>query len=233
MMGLTLRSQPVEFEMTKLSMCVSILLSSLVATGCATQEEKGDGGGAAKNSPTGKWEKGYEEAGRLHGHHCPGLAMGYRMAKEALAVIRASHPEGERLGAVVENNMCGTDALQWVTSCTFGKGNLVFRDWGKPVFTLYSVRTREGVRVVFHGKRVPQSARKDRDDFIIWILEAPREEMMSLIEVTMDEPDSPRTKASVNCGGCGEPVSISRIREIDGETLCIPCTGLMGEEEGK
>ena len=37
----------------------------------------------------------------------------------------------EEIVAVVETDMCGVDAIQFLTGCTFGKGNLIHRDWGK------------------------------------------------------------------------------------------------------
>ncbi|MGD8949855.1 MAG: formylmethanofuran dehydrogenase subunit E family protein [Desulfobacterales bacterium] len=60
---------------------------------------------------------------------------------------------------------CGVDALQCVTGCTFGKGNLIFHDYGKHVFTIYSRLTRKGVRVVFLGQNVPDNVREDRKIF--------------------------------------------------------------------
>ena len=40
------------------------------------------------------------------------------------------HAADEEIVAIVENDACGVDALQCVTGCTFGKGNLIFRDYG-------------------------------------------------------------------------------------------------------
>ncbi len=60
---------------------------------------------------------------RFHGHMCPGLAMGIRAAEVALTEI-GPHAEDEEVVAVVETDMCGVDAIQALTGCTFGKGNL-------------------------------------------------------------------------------------------------------------
>jgi len=67
---------------------------------------------------------------RFHGHLCPGLAIGYRMTRAALAALGAGRAEDEDLVAVVENDACGVDAVQYLSGCTFGKGNLIFRDVG-------------------------------------------------------------------------------------------------------
>ena len=94
----------------------------------------------------------YEEIIQFHGHDCPGLAMGYRMATAAMKNLESFRADDEELVAIVENDACGVDALQCVTGCTFGKGNLRFRDYGKHVYTIYARNTRTGVRVYFHGR---------------------------------------------------------------------------------
>src|SRR5512135_2994584 len=84
---------------------------------------------------------------QFHGHLCPGLALGYRVAKAALRELKADRPRDEELVAVVENDSCAVDAIQFITGCTFGKGNFIFRDYGKHVYTFYNRRTAQGVRI--------------------------------------------------------------------------------------
>lgn len=69
------------------------------------------------------------EAIQFHGHLCPGLALGYRVAKAALRELKAERPRDEELVAIVENDSCAADAIQFITGATFGKGNLIFRDY--------------------------------------------------------------------------------------------------------
>src|SRR5512147_1538276 len=87
------------------------------------------------------------DAIQFHGHLCPGLALGYRVAKAALRELGAERPEDEELVAVVENDSCAVDAIQFITGCTFGKGNLIFRDYGKHVYTFYDRATGKAVRI--------------------------------------------------------------------------------------
>ncbi len=84
---------------------------------------------------------------QFHGHLCPGLALGYRVAKAALRELKADRPGDEEVIAVVENDSCAVDAIQYITGATFGKGNLIFRDYGKHVYTFYNRRTGLGVRI--------------------------------------------------------------------------------------
>jgi len=165
----------------------------------------------------------YKEVIAFHGHSCPGLAIGYRMTKAGLAFLSGSRSADEELVAIVENNACGVDALQYLSGCTFGKGNLIFKDYGKHVYTLYNRKTKRGVRVVFNDGHVPEGMRQDREKFIKWLLSAPEEAIVSLKEVQIDEPEPARIRKSVMCALCGESVMETRTREIQGKQACIPC----------
>lgn len=165
----------------------------------------------------------YDEIVQFHGHTCPGLAIGYRMAIAAMEFLASSHAEDEELVAIVENDACGVDALQCVTGCTFGKGNLIFRDFGKQVYTVYSRSTRQGVRVHFHGQGITDAMRQDRVALEKWILSASSEDMLSVAPVSVPEPEPARIRKSINCSLCGEAVMETRTREVQGKTVCIPC----------
>ena len=69
-------------------------------------------------------------ASTFHGHICPGLIIGYRAAKLAAKELDIRRDKDEELVAVVENDACGVDAIQWLLGCTIGKGNLIFHDQG-------------------------------------------------------------------------------------------------------
>ena len=56
----------------------------------------------------------------FHGHMCPGLAMGIQAGQIALDKI-GKHAMDEEVVAIVETDMCGVDAIQFLTGCTFGK----------------------------------------------------------------------------------------------------------------
>ena len=79
----------------------------------------------------------FDDAVAFHGHACPGLAIGYRVARAAMARLESDRPADEELVAVVQNDSCAVDAVQLVCGCTFGKGNLVFLDHGKHAYTFH------------------------------------------------------------------------------------------------
>ena len=165
----------------------------------------------------------YKDLIAFHGHSCPGLAIGYRMAKAGLSFLTGSRSADEEIVAIVENDACGVDALQCLSGCTFGKGNLIFKDYGKHVYTLYNRKSKRGVRIVFNARNVPENVAKERDQFINWLLSAPEEEVVSLKEVQIDEPEPARIMKSVECAFCGESVMETRTKEINGKRACIPC----------
>lgn len=165
----------------------------------------------------------YDEILKFHGHECPGIAMGYRMTKAAMENLAEMRAEDEELVAIVENDACGVDALQCITGCTFGKGNLIFHDYGKQVYTIYSRSSRVGVRVVFHGKGIPQAIRENRTEFCKWLKFAQNEDFLCVSQVSITEPEKAKIHNSINCEFCGESVMESRIKNLDGKSACIPC----------
>jgi len=166
----------------------------------------------------------YEEIVRFHGHECPGLAIGYRMATAAIAALKSMRSEDEELVAIVENDACGVDALQCITGCTFGKGNLLFRDHGKQVYTVYSRSTRAGVRVHFHGRDITDAMRRDRTGLANWILTAPAGSILAVTPVSVPEPEPAKIRKSIPCAICGEAVMETRTRDLAGKPVCIPCS---------
>lgn len=166
----------------------------------------------------------YQEAARFHGHECPGLAIGYRMSLAAMEALDTIRSEDEEIVAIVENDACGVDAVQFVTGCTFGKGNFIFRDYGKQVYTFYCRNTGRGVRVLFHGEGLPPSETEDRAARINRILKAPLLDILKIEEVNIQTPEYAKFRNSLVCGVCGEKVMETRTRDIGGRTLCIPCS---------
>ena len=173
----------------------------------------------------------YEEVVAFHGHACPGLAIGYRMACAAMEALDIRRAGDEETVAIVENDACGVDALQCITGCTFGKGNLIFRDFGKQVYTLYSRTTGKGVRVVFHGDGIPAEFSSDRNLRARYILSAASDDILTMAPVAIDEPPRAVSRKSLLCSLCNEEVMETRVQDVEGQITCIPCAqgrGLQG-----
>ena len=80
----------------------------------------------------------WEDCAQFHGHKCPGLAIGYRAAVLAMEKLGLSEgSQDEELVCISENDACGVDAIQVITGCTAGKGNLIFHMTGKEAYSFY------------------------------------------------------------------------------------------------
>ena len=180
----------------------------------------------------------------FHGHQCPGLAMGVQAARIALREVGPDTTD-EGVVAVVETDMCGVDAIQFMTCCTFGKGNLVHRDHGKKVFTFYRRSDGKAVRIAARPGAMgsdPEHQRlrelisagratdEDRQRFgelhaqrAEQVLAQDPDEMFSVIPIDGDPPPRARIKTSVPCANCHEEAMESRIRRLNGRELCQPC----------
>lgn len=182
---------------------------------------------------------------RFHGHMCPGLAIGIRAAEIALREI-GQHSTDEEIVAIVETDMCGVDAIQYLVGCTFGKGNLIHLDYGKSAFTFIRRSDGKAIRVLAHpnafgepnpehqalfarvrsGDATPaerarfQELHQQRSQRI---LDAPLEQLFEVRSVEPRVPKRARIFTSLICEVCGESTMETRTRRFDGKTLCIPC----------
>lgn len=191
------------------------------------------------------WEKAME----FHGHICVGLALGYRAAKAGMELLGARRSPDEELVVIAETETdnCGVDAVQVVTGCTMGKGNLFFRDYGKNVYTFGSRGNGKAFRIVLNPvadevfseeiRAIRDRARQGRAteeekerlkraqlEAVAKILQAPAEELFRVQEVQLDLPEKARIFRSVTCTACGEQVMEPRARVRDGKIVCIPCS---------
>ncbi|MDD5656645.1 MAG: FmdE family protein [Elusimicrobia bacterium] len=165
-----------------------------------------------------------DEVVRFHGHLCPGLAIGFRAAKFALERLGARRSGDEELIAIVENDSCSVDAVQCLCGCTFGKGNLFFKDYGKQVFTLALRPSGQAVRVALKRKdRRGEPPGADRPARTRWLLEAPAEALFDARETTISMPGEAAIRDSVVCSRCGEEAMATRIKKKGAARLCIPC----------
>lgn len=167
----------------------------------------------------------------FHGHLCPGLVIGYRAALIALRDLGVTRAQDEELVAMCETDACGVDAIQYLTGCTLGKGNLILRDWGKQVFTfgrrnavdgrLLRVALRWRERDEEHGR----SREEQRAERIQHLLSAPDEELYQVRWVEAPLPEPARVFQTVRCCQCGEGVMEARAHLRDGQPICPACYG--------
>lgn len=185
-----------------------------------------------------------EQTIHFHGHWCPGLAIGIRAAEWALKEMGKA-PD-EEIVAVVETDMCGVDAIQYLTGCTFGKGNLLYKDYGKNAFTFYRRKDGKAARLVaqasiygdtgvtlgkLHRKKLEQGLTQEEE--LVWnetraavsrhIMESDLGELFEVKTPVDPVPKMARILAPMVCESCQETVMETRTRHFGGQLLCIPC----------
>jgi formylmethanofuran dehydrogenase subunit E len=189
----------------------------------------------------------FKKCVEFHGHACPGLSIGFRAAQAAMDWLKENRAEDEELVAIVETDACGADAIQVLTGCTFGKGNFLYRDFGKQAFTLLGRKSGRGVRVCMRPGALEPSAkhrqlmerirgneanREEQEEFARLhqerareILEKPFEELFTLKEIIQVLPPKARIEPSKQCQVCGELAMASKIQVRDGKEVCRSCLG--------
>lgn len=161
----------------------------------------------------------YKKAGELHGHYCPGLAIGVRAAAEALDILKPK-ARAHNLFCVAENRACHFDGIQTIFGTTMGNGNIVLHETGKTAFNFYDRASGKSVRLAI--KVWPDNL--SRDELIDYILTAPLESVFAQTEVRFEAPaDTFKRHKSVTCPRCGEACIEPFLRVVDGEIVCFDC----------
>jgi formylmethanofuran dehydrogenase subunit E len=184
-----------------------------------------------------------DKVAEFHGHECPGLTIGIRAAELALRELGVSGPD---MVAVSETDMCGVDAIQALTGCTYGKGNFLHRDLGKMAFSFFRRSDGKGFRALLkpsarsgmdeemgalYRKQADGTATEAdlarigtlREELRLRFLNLDLEDMFEIQDLPVRPPRPARILSSVACEVCGELTMESRTRRFDGRTLCIPC----------
>jgi len=130
----------------------------------------------------------WDQCIRFHGHECPGLAIGFRAAEIAKDKMGLSFSQDEEIVCITENDACGVDAVQYITGCTMGKGNLIFKNTGKMAFTFINRKNGDAIRLMLNH----DNKEMERDERQKYILEAPEEEVFKIEKVYIELPERAR-----------------------------------------
>ncbi|MGE5398118.1 MAG: FmdE family protein [Chitinophagales bacterium] len=185
-----------------------------------------------------------EQAVDFHGHICPGLLMGVRAAQFAMQYLDVEPDYDEELLAIVEHKSCGVDAIQAILGCTMGKGNLIFRDYGKQVYIVASRKNGRAVRMILkpdsrkgpNYDRFRELAQKDtltgeeenekdhlRGVLFEDIMQRPFDSLFDYREVEFQLPEKAKIYPTVICDVCGEGVMEPKAVRTDKGLVCPDC----------
>ena len=190
----------------------------------------------------------------FHGHMCPGLAIGFQAARTLMERLGVRRARDEELLAIVETDACGADAIQVITGCTFGKGNFIFKNYGKHAFSLMDRSKSKGVRVSLRPdafkmdsislsllERVQKGEasteelaqfRQLQKERTQRILEADAESIFKIEAIPQKIPPKARIMEAAICDFCGEPTKEDLLCNINGKRACIPCAQKNGPAGG-
>ena len=189
-------------------------------------------------------EKVIEDVIAFHGHSCPGLAIGIRVAE--LAMRKFGDQDSTEMVTVSETDMCGVDAIQFLTDCTYGKGNFIHRDYGKMAFSFFDRLSEKGFRVLLkpdargavgvqldtlteltgsesEAAATQQKITQLRQQLQERFMSLPLEEMFDVTQLDSGIPRPAAILQTLVCECCGEAMMESRSRRFNGKVLCIPC----------
>lgn len=189
----------------------------------------------------------FKRCADFHGHICPGLSIGYRAAQIGMRWLKEARADDEEMVAIMETDACCADAVQVLTGCTFGKGNFVYRDYGKMALTLFSRNSGKGVRISMrHGASPPDQEHTELLQRIMTreatdaerkrfrtlhlkksedILELPENDLFIISPVEASLPDRAKMEPSIQCARCGEPTMPSKMEIVGSENICRGCAG--------
>jgi len=135
------------------------------------------------------------------------------------------------------------DAIQSLTGCTFGKGNLIHRDYGKNSYTFIRHRDGKAVRISTRPDGWPpdpperqalfEKVRAGTDERALAVLTIPEDRLFDVREVLAALPQSNRGIASAPCDGCGELTRATHLHRIGDRALCGACLEGAGSGEAR
>ena len=162
------------------------------------------------------WQKCVE----FHGHECPGLAIGFKACEAAREKLGINFSKDEEVVCITENDACGVDAIQVITGCSIGKGNLLYRGTGKQAFSFFCRDTDKKLRMVFTYKGKEDMSREERQQDI---LQSPIEELFDFKQPHYFLPEKARLFNTLICEDCGEGAPEHKMRLMDGKIVCLDC----------
>ncbi len=180
---------------------------------------------------------------QFHGHVCPGLSIGYRVALLASNHFK-DRSKDEELVTIAENRSCAIDAIQVINGCTCGKGNLAFKDYGKHVYTYFKRGDKKAIRIslkpdvlsqdekhvaLFEKIRMDTASPEETKEFRAlhkaksqMILKMLEENLFWVSEVEIKPPEKAIIYPTLICNKCGEGFMEPMGRLRNGKVVCIP-----------
>lgn len=166
-------------------------------------------------------ESFWDELVAFHGHSCPGLALGCRLAYEAAQQMDIKErSRDEELVCIAETDACSVDAMQQLLGCTLGKGNLLLKLRGKQAFTFYKRGEAQGIRFIWTASKQGALSKQER---IEHYLKGASEGLFRVQRVDIPAPVEALVSPSIPCCVCGEATAEPMMRFQNAQGYCLDC----------
>ncbi|KLU62238.1 FmdE, molybdenum formylmethanofuran dehydrogenase operon [Peptococcaceae bacterium CEB3] len=176
----------------------------------------------------------WEQVVDFHGHTCPGIALGFRVAQIAQRELGLRPAPSAELLVKAETQSCALDAFQILNKATCGRGTLQIKEKGKHVYSFQYSGTDDLVRVALKGDLLARIAEpasftnpRQRQNWVLetiqFILACPEEEFCTVRRtpaVLYNDTAIPQWTA---CSVCGEAVRTDHAVQTGEVFKCLTC----------
>lgn len=129
----------------------------------------------------------WEQVTDFHGHTCPGIAIGYRVAVLAQKEMGIRPTSDSELLVKAETRSCALDAFQIINKSTIGRRALMIEDSHQPIYWFHFTGTQEILKITINSALMEHLNSSHQENL------SPREkqnrnlEMIQLIMTTAEE----------------------------------------------
>jgi formylmethanofuran dehydrogenase subunit E len=88
----------------------------------------------------------------FHGHTCPEISLGYRVAQIALREMGIRPTPSSELSIAAYTHSCALDAFQVLNRATYGRGNLVVDEKNQHTYYFQYTGTAEGLEITIRSE---------------------------------------------------------------------------------
>lgn len=128
----------------------------------------------------------WEQVIDFHGHTCPGIAIGYRVATLAQKELGIRPTSDSELLVKAETRSCALDAFQIINKATIGRRALMIEDSNRHIYWFHFTGTQEILKITLSTALLEQLAASQTEKH------SPREKQnknLEMIQLILTTPE--------------------------------------------
>lgn len=98
----------------------------------------------------------WEQVIDFHGHTCPEIALGYRVAQIAKRELGTLYEPEPTITVTADTHSCALDAFQIINKATYGRGNLIVNDKKLHVYHFQKIGQFEELQISVRSEILEQ-----------------------------------------------------------------------------